>query len=174
MKKIITFITPLLLFALISCNSGVKEQGGAESSQIEEEDKVEDTNLSNNQLQGSSMVATVQHINTEEFLQYVCEIEGNSAFQYKGELPALVDFYADLCGPCRSISPFLEEFAKEYAGKIIIYKVDVDNNQELATVLGINSIPRLLFFKPNEKPESSVGAPSKEALEVMIKEHLLQ
>lgn len=91
---------------------------------------------------------------------------------YKGKIPCIVDFYADWCGPCRRLSPILEEIAKEYDGKLIIYKVNVDVEKELARQYDIKSIPTLLLFPKKSKPAMIKGAPSKEELLRYIKEIL--
>ncbi|NJK87773.1 MAG: thiol reductase thioredoxin [Bacteroidales bacterium] len=76
---------------------------------------------------------------------------------YKGELPSLVDFYADWCGPCRIASPILEDLAKEYAGKINIYKIDVQKEQELASVFGVQGIPAFLYIPMEGNPSMTSG-----------------
>jgi thioredoxin len=91
---------------------------------------------------------------------------------YKGKIPCIVDFYADWCGPCRRLSPVLEELAKKHEGKLIIYKVNVDEEKELARQYGIQSIPTLFLFPKKSQPTTVKGAPAKEALEQYIKEIL--
>ena len=92
------------------------------------------------------------------FLDEIMDYESNpSEWIYKGELPGLVDFYADWCRPCRITSPILEDLAQEYEGKIKIYKVDVQREQELASVFGIQSIPAFLFIPKDDKPVMSAG-----------------
>ena len=120
------------------------------------------------------VISTVQVLNTEQFEEKVCELNNPKGFQYKGKLPAIVDFYADWCGPCRSIAPYLVEFAKEYAGKIIIYKVNIDKCPEVSQAFEIQSIPTLLYLKPNTQPTATVGALSKDELKQVIEDSLLK
>ena len=87
---------------------------------------------------------------------------------------AIVDFWATWCGPCKMIAPIVEEIANDYDGKIDVYKVDVDKNEELAAMFGIQTIPTLLFIPMEGKPVTSVGAKMKPELEEMIKQHLLK
>jgi thioredoxin len=92
------------------------------------------------------------------FLDEIMDYENNpNEWIYKGELPGLVDFYADWCRPCRITSPILEDLAKEYEGKIKIYKIDIQREQELAAVFGIQSIPAFLFIPKDDKPIMSAG-----------------
>jgi thioredoxin len=97
----------------------------------------------------------------------------NQQWKYEGKLPAIVDFYATWCGPCKKLSPLLEDLAQKYAGKIIVYRVDVDAEQQLAQSMGISSMPTLLFIPANGQPQQSVGLLSAETLEKMINEILL-
>ena len=120
------------------------------------------------------VISTVQVLNTEQFEEKVCELNNPKGFQYKGKLPAIVDFYADWCGPCRSIAPYLVEYAKEYAGKIIIYKVNIDKCPEVSQAFEIQSIPTLLYLKPNTQPTATVGALSKDELKQVIEDSLLK
>ena len=91
---------------------------------------------------------------------------------YKGKKPAIVDFYADWCGPCKRLAPILEEVNKEYAGKIVIYKVNVDMEKELAGQYQIRSIPTIMMFPKGGKPTAVQGLPSKEELKKYIEEYL--
>lgn len=112
--------------------------------------------------------ATVR-LTTDEFKAKVYDYTANpDEFKYSGTMPAIVDFYATWCRPCRMLAPTLDELAKEYAGKIIVYKVDVDECKDLAAAFGIRSIPTLLFIPMEGQPSMSAGAPSKENLKQII------
>jgi len=111
----------------------------------------------------------------EDFLAKVANYETNpSEWKYLGDKPAIIDFYADWCGPCRAIAPSLEELAEEYGGKIYIYKVDTEKEQELAGVFGIRSIPSLLFIPMTGKPQMAQGALPKKDLKQAIDDFLLK
>ncbi|MDP4187171.1 MAG: thioredoxin [Bacteroidota bacterium] len=116
----------------------------------------------------------VVHLSTQEFKDKVFNYEVNKEWKYQGTLPAIIDFYADWCGPCRSIAPIMEELARDYAGKIIVYKVNTENEQELASTFGISSIPTLVFIPMEGQPQSAVGALPKQTLNQAIKDVLLK
>ena len=109
----------------------------------------------------------------ETFKQKVFNYEINREWKYEGKLPAIIDFYANWCGPCRQLSPRIEEIAKEYAGKIVVYKVDTDVERLLSQNLGISSLPTLLFIPVNGQPQVSMGALPKETLVKAVNEVLL-
>jgi thioredoxin len=100
----------------------------------------------------------MEHLTKETFQKKVFNYETNKDWKFEGELPCLIDFYADWCGPCKMVAPILEELAKEYDGKINIYKVDTEDQQELAAVFGIRSIPSLLFCPKEGQPQMAMGA----------------
>ncbi len=116
----------------------------------------------------------LEHLTKETFLQKVFDYENKEEWEYQGELPAIIDFYADWCAPCRIVSPILEELAEEYKDKIVIYKVDTEAEQELAAVFGIRSIPSILFIPKNDKPQMAVGALPKETFKEIIEDILLK
>jgi thioredoxin len=103
----------------------------------------------------------------------VFNYEVNKEWKYEGSKPAIIDFYADWCGPCRQLSPVVEEIAKEYAGKIVVYKVDTDKEKILSQSLGITGLPTLLFIPAQGSPQMSMGAIPKEGLIKAINEVLL-
>jgi len=114
----------------------------------------------------------MESLTKETFLQKVFNYEQNKKWKFEGDLPCIIDFYADWCGPCKLVSPVLKELAKEYRSKLNIYKVDTDAQQELASLFGIQSIPSILFVPLNGKPQMSVGALPKNSIKKAIVEVL--
>lgn len=115
----------------------------------------------------------VIELTNEIFKQKIFNYETNKTWKFEGNLPVIIDFYATWCGPCRTLSPLVEEMAKKYDGKIIVYKVDTDKEQNLAQSMGISSLPTLLFIPTKGQPKSSIGAVPTETLEKAIREVLL-
>lgn len=114
------------------------------------------------------------HLDKELFLQKIVDFENNpSVWKYLGNKPSIIDFYAEWCGPCKAVGPVLDELAEEYAGKIDIYKIDVDKEQELAGMFGISSVPTLLFIPMQDNPQMAMGAMSKEGFIQAINDVLL-
>ena len=110
-----------------------------------------------------------------DFLTKVADYQNNpQEWKYLGDKPAIIDFYADWCGPCKMIAPILEELAAEYDGQIYIYKVNSENEEELAAAFGIRSIPSLLFIPMGETPQMAQGALPKNELKKAIDEVLLK
>ncbi|HOK51881.1 MAG TPA: thioredoxin [Bacteroidales bacterium] len=114
----------------------------------------------------------VTHLTTSEFKQKVFNYEQNREWKFEGDKPCVIDFYADWCAPCRMVAPILEELSEEYAGKVDIYKVNTEEEQELAAVFGIQSIPSLLFVPLNGQPQMALGALPKETFKRAFKEVL--
>ena len=114
-----------------------------------------------------------EHLDKQTFLEKVFNYEQNKEWKFEGELPALVDFWAPWCGPCRMVGPVLEELSEEYKDKINIYKVNTDEEQELGSVFGIRSIPSLLFIPKEGHPKMAVGALPKQSLIEAIEKELL-
>lgn len=103
-----------------------------------------------------------EHLNKKDFLEKVFDYENNKEWKYEGDLPAIIDFWADWCAPCKAVAPVLEELSEEYAGKLKVYKVNTEEEQELAAVFGIRSIPSLLFIPAEGQPQMAAGALPKE------------
>lgn len=113
------------------------------------------------------------HLTKSEFLKKIADFENNpSEWIFLGEKPAIVDFYADWCGPCKMVSPILDELADEYKDKVNIYKVNTEKEPELAAAFGIRSIPSILFIPKNGQPQMAQGAMPKTSFEHAIKEVL--
>lgn len=114
------------------------------------------------------------HITRNEFLEKVANYEKTpDKWEYLGDKPCLIDFYADWCGPCKAIAPVLEDLAEEYKDEIYIYKVDTEAEQQLAADFGIRSIPSLLFCPISDTPQMAAGALPKATLKKAINEILL-
>ncbi len=113
-------------------------------------------------------MAEVIHLNEESFKELVFNWEENKEWKYKGQVPAIIDFWAPWCKPCQMLGPILDELQKEYGDKLQIFKVDTQEQQNLGTIFGIQSIPSLLFVPLNEQPQMAVGALPKENLKEAI------
>lgn len=112
------------------------------------------------------------HLNMAGFLRRIADIE-NKEWKFLGDKPALIDFYAPWCGPCKMLSPVLDELSDEYEGKVDIYKVNVDEEEELSAAFGIRSVPTLIFVPMNGAPQMSAGALQKPQLKEAIERILL-
>ena len=117
-------------------------------------------------------MATI-HLSAQDFKDKIFNYETESEWKFKGDKAAIVDFYADWCGPCKAVAPVLEQLSEEYEGKLLIYKVNTDIEQELSAVFGITSIPSLLFIDAAGEPSMQAGALPKHVLKKVIEETLL-
>lgn len=144
MKRLYYLIAGLMVVSMIGC------KGQTTSDKSTDENAVAVSATGND--------TSPIHLTRDQFLKQVMNYEKNTnTWVFEGDKPCLVDFYADWCAPCRITSPILEDLAKEYAGKINFYKVDVDSEQELASVFGIRSIPTFLFCPLEGDPTISSG-----------------
>ena len=117
----------------------------------------------------------VKQLTYKEFLKKVWNMENNpNTFIYKGKLPAVIDFYSDWCGPCRRVAPIMEKLAEEYDGKLLVYKVNVDQEKDLASAFQVKSIPMVLFIPLEGQPMMQVGALPEEGYKKVIEEQLLK
>ena len=114
----------------------------------------------------------MEKLTKETFKEKVFNYEKNKDWKFEGKVPAIIDFYADWCGPCKAVAPVLEELSLEYGEKLNIYKVDTEQEQELAAAFGIRSIPSILFAPLGEQPQMAMGALPKASFEQAITEVL--
>jgi thioredoxin len=126
-------------------------------------------NTNTKQLKTNTML---EHLTIDTFKNKVFNFEENKDWKFEGDAPCLIDFYADWCGPCKMIAPVLEQLQQEYGNKLNIYKVNTEDERELAAMFGIQSIPSLLFVPKEGKPQMAMGALPKETFEQAFKEVL--
>jgi thioredoxin len=161
MKKLL-FILAIAVFSLQSCNTSQAKNNGNENTQAP--------------AQTVSVAADAEggtvKLTKEKFLKEVWDYESSpQEWKFKGDKPAMIDFYADWCGPCRTAAPILEELSKEYDGKVVIYKVDTQVERELAGVFGVKGIPAFLYIPMEGKPSMTSGiARTKDETKKMFKE----
>jgi len=105
----------------------------------------------------------VEFLNEKSFKEKVFNYESNKEWKFEGQVPCIIDFYADWCNPCKMVAPILEELSKEYAGRVNIYKINTDVERNLAGIFGIQSIPSILFVPISGQPQMAVGALPKES-----------
>ena len=113
-----------------------------------------------------------EHLTAETFKEKVFNYEESKEWKFEGELPCMIDFYADWCGPCKMVAPVLEELSEEFDGKLNIYKVNTEEEKELSAVFGIQSIPSLLFVPSEGQPQMAMGALPKDSFKQAIKDVL--
>jgi len=118
------------------------------------------------------MTVMAEFLTKETFKEKVFDFEKNKKWKFEGDIPCMIDFYADWCQPCKIVIPILDELAEEYKGKINIYRVNTEQEQELAGMFGIRSIPSLLFVPKDAQPQMAVGALPKDSFEKAISEVL--
>jgi thioredoxin len=117
----------------------------------------------------------VKQLTYKEFLKQVWDFEKDpNTFNYKGELPAVIDFYADWCGPCRRVAPIMEKLAQEYDGRLLVYKVNTDQERGLASTFQVKSIPMVLFIPMEGQPMMQVGAMYEADYKRIIEEKLVK
>jgi len=153
------FGVAVTMLGLIGIMSLMAASNKGDKKEIETKKEINKTNM--------------EKLTKEAFLEKVFNYEQNKEWKYEGELPCLIDFYADWCGPCKMVHPVLEELSKEYDGKIKIYQIDTEAEQELAAAFGIRSIPSLLFCPADGQPQMAQGALPKATLKKAIEEILL-
>ncbi len=150
MKRHLILLTAILPFLLFDCHAGTSSTDGARASGTE---------------------AVVQ-LSNDAFKKLIFNYEVNKDWKYEGSKPAIIDFYADWCPPCKVLSPLVEDIAREYSGKINVYKVNTDKERALAQALGISQLPTLLFIPASGKPQVTIGALPRESLVKVINDVL--
>jgi len=162
MKKISILLLAILVnFGFTACNTNAAEDKGKNEVKASASTKTETS-------------GSVIYLNEESFRKLVWNYNQNpQEWLYEGNLPAVIDFYADWCGPCKRVAPIMDKLAKDYNGKVKIYKVDTDANRELSSVFGIRSIPSVLFIPQNGKPAMQAGAMQEEQYKQIIEEFVL-
>ncbi len=154
MKKIALIFSLASMLLLGNCKSGNETKNK--------------TNMETNVVTSGKVI----HITTAEFKKQIYNYDVNKDWKFEGNKPCIIDFYADWCGPCKMVSPILEELAKEYDGKITIYKVDTDKESDLAQTFGISSIPTILFVPMQGQPQAAMGALPKDSFKKAISDVL--
>lgn len=117
-------------------------------------------------------MATIQ-LTLQDFKEKIFDFENETEWKHKGQLPVIVDFYADWCGPCKMVAPLLEELSNEYEGRLVIYKVNTEKEMDLSALFGIQSIPTFLFIPVEGDPMMQPGALPKKVFQQIIEEKLL-
>lgn len=151
MKKTVTMLLGLMLAVTTACGANRNEQSKTKKTMVQE-------------------------LTLDEFQKKVYNLMDRSTTvpNYLGDKPAIVDFYASWCGPCRMVAPILEELADEYKDKIVVYKVNTEQEPDLAAAFGIRSIPSILFIPKEGRPQMLQGAMPKQAFKQAIEEYLLK
>lgn len=117
-------------------------------------------------------MATIK-LTTQEFKDKIFDFTKEQQWNYKGDMPAIIDFYADWCGPCKMVAPILEELSTEYENQLIVYKVDTSKEKDIASAFGIQSIPTFLFIPLEVEPMIQTGALPKKEFKLIIEERVL-
>lgn len=165
MNKIKNITILVLVLFLFSCN----QEQASEGNQVNKNSEVKGA-------QGSTDgdIKPI-YLTTADFKEKIWDYEANpDEWKYKGELPCIIDFYADWCKPCKMVAPIMDDLADHYNGKVIIYKVDTDKEKELASVFQVRSIPSILFAPMDGKPAMQPGAMKKEDYMNIINEYVLK
>lgn len=157
MKKAV-FLSVVMLLAFTACATDSKQK-----------------QTDNNKTDKTTQTMKPIELNKQEFLAKVVNYEANpTEWKYLGDKPAIIDFYASWCGPCKMVAPILEELAAEYGDKIYVYKINTENEQELAAAFGIRSIPTILFVPLDGQPQVVTGAMPKSSFKQAIDNILLK
>ncbi len=167
MKRITSLLAFFALMAITASACGNANSGNDNNPKEVKTSAVENPSGENND-------AKPEHLTKASFKEKIWDYEANpEEWVYEGSEPAIIDFYADWCKPCKMVAPILDEISKEYAGKIKVYKIDTQKQRELASVFQVSSIPAFLYIPVDGKPQMDKGFKQKEAFEKIIKEFLI-
>ena len=175
-KKSIFLMAFAIVIAITGCsqNKESKQEKKAEAT-VSQADNAQQVDKKASSLEANAGDGKVNYLTTSDFKKKVMDYEKHpEEWVFVGSRPAIIDFYATWCRPCKMTAPVVEELAKDYQGKIDFYKVDIDKEQELATIFGIQSIPTFLFIPVKGQPTAQMGAMEKEDFEKIIKQVLLK
>ena len=163
------------MVAIASTGCSHNNQGNMSTQKAKEKlARAKDTRTEVNDTTSRHNNNKVNYLRTAAFKKKVMDFEKHpTEWKFEGDRPAIIDFYATWCRPCRMMAPVMEQLARSYKGKIDFYKVDIDKEQELAALMGIESIPTFLFIPVNGKPTVQMGAMEKDELEEIIKSTLV-
>ena len=169
--KVFYVSSALFLFVIYGCGRNSTETDKNISKSGIDKNTNTNTDYSQNKKNNNS---NMEHLTAKTFKEKVFNYDANKEWKFEGDMPCIIDFYADWCGPCKMVAPVLEELSNEYNGKIHIYKVDTEQEQELASVFGIRSIPSILFIPKDGQPQMSMGALPKDSFVKAIDDILLK
>lgn len=177
MKNLRTLLLLLAAIVAVSCSNSTETKAQNDQAVKTEKDQAVKTEKDQDVKAEKGEIAEGKtiHMTKDMFVERVMDFETNKdQWIYKGDKPAIIDFYADWCKPCKLIAPIMDELAEEYKGQLYIYKVDTQVERELAQVFGIRSIPAVLFIPMKGQPQMSTGALPKETFKDAIDDFLLK
>jgi len=173
------FILPILFLMLSSCTQAQSESDNELPPETEQVISMAMDNPNFNKTPSQAKVTPEEDLSGEiimldddSFAEKITDIDNEKGLQYKGMTPCIVDFYADWCRPCSAMHPILKDIAKEYKGRLIVYKINTDKSTKTASALGVSSIPTFVFFKRNTQPAALRGALSKKDFKKIIDQFL--
>ncbi len=168
-KQLLLLSVTVIMFTMFSCNNNNAEKtNDVALKQLPDNENVNKTDNKISSTEVAAAFSKPERINTKEFIDKIFDFKNNNQWNFKGNEPCVVDFYADWCRPCKIVAPVYESLAKDYEGKVRFYKINTDFEQELAAYFGINSIPTFMFCPTQGNPELYAGALQKEDFNKII------
>lgn len=158
----------LMLILFFSCKNEKKTTNDMQGNEITQEVQIEDVASEQTKRVEENLSGELIVLSEEEFEATITDMNNPKGYKYKGYTPCIIDFYADWCGPCHTMTPILVELAKEYKGEVIFYKVNSDKSPNAARVFGVVNLPTFIFLKPNMQPVKVEGAISKDDMKYVI------